>query len=82
MMPPNNESVPKLCEEYGISDGTLYTWRKKARESSYTRPANDQPPDKWGSEYKFLIVLETYSMNEAELAEYCRKKGLYQEGTD
>ena len=34
-------------------------------------------PDRWRSEDKFLIVLETVSMNEAELAEYCRKKGLY-----
>ncbi len=28
---------------------------------------------------KFLIVMETYVMNQADLAEYCRKKGLYKE---
>ena len=29
--------------------------------------------------HKFLIVVETASMNETELAEYARKKGLYVE---
>jgi transposase-like protein len=79
MMPPNNESVPKLCKEYGISDASLYTWRKKAREAGYASPGNNQSSDKWNSEDKFLIVLETYTMNETELAEYCREKGLYRE---
>src|SRR5699024_9463402 len=31
------------------------------------------------SQDKFLIVMETFAMNELELAEYCRKKGLYRE---
>ena len=29
------------------------------------------------NEAKFAVVLETQPMNEAEKAEYCRKKGLY-----
>ena len=36
-------------------------------------------PEKWSSQDKFAIVLEAASLNEAELAEYCRKKGLYVE---
>jgi len=79
MMPPNNESVRSLCEEFGISDATLYTWRKEARAAGYASPGNDRSSDKWNSEDKFLVVLETYSMNEAELAAYCREKGLYKE---
>ncbi|WP_146000119.1 transposase, partial [Endozoicomonas acroporae] len=30
MMPPNNVPVSQLVRETGISDVTLYTWRKKA----------------------------------------------------
>ena len=30
MMPPNNVPVSQLVRETGISDATLYTWRKKA----------------------------------------------------
>ena len=33
-----------------------------------------QGSEQWSSEDKFLIVMETYTMNEAELAEYCGKK--------
>ena len=34
-------------------------------------------PEKWSSEEKFEVVIETSPLNEAELSEYCRKKGLY-----
>ncbi|NLU28217.1 MAG: transposase, partial [Hungateiclostridium thermocellum] len=30
MLPPENVSVPQLIKETGISDATLYTWRKEA----------------------------------------------------
>ena len=79
MMPPHNESVAKLSETEGISEATLYKWRKEAREAGMATPGNDQVSDKWSSQDKFLIVMETFAMNELELAEYCRKKGLYRE---
>ncbi|MEK5393416.1 IS3 family transposase [Margalitia sp. FSL K6-0131] len=79
MMPPNNESVTKISKEEGISDVTLYKWRKEARAAGVATPGNGQTSDKWSSQDKFLIVMETFAMNESELAEYCRKKGLYRE---
>ena len=42
-------------------------------------PSNSAIPDKWSSEEKFRIVLETAPMTVAELGEYCRKQGLYPE---
>jgi transposase-like protein len=33
--------------------------------------------EKWSTQDKFLIVVETAGMNETDLAEYARKKGLY-----
>ena len=79
MMPPNNESVTQIAKEEGISDVTLYKWRKEARAAGVPTPGNGQTSDKWSSNDKFLIVMETFAMNELELAEYCRKKGLYRE---
>ena len=35
--------------------------------------------DKWSSEEKFSVVLETSTLAEVELSEYCRAKGLYPE---
>jgi transposase len=79
MMPPNNESVLHISKEEGISDVTLYKWRKEARTAGVAIPGNGQSSEKWSSQDKFLIVMETFAMNESELAEYCRKKGLYRE---
>lgn len=79
MMPPNNESVTQISKEEGISDVTLYKWRREARAAGMATPGNGQTSDKWSSQDKFLIVMETFAMNELELAEYCRKKGLYRE---
>src|SRR5690606_34826015 len=79
MMPPKNESVSRIAEETGVSDATLYKWRKEAREAGVVATGNGKTSDKWSSEDKFLIVMETFSMNELELAEYCRKKGLFRE---
>ncbi len=82
MMPPMNESVKFLSEELGISEQSLYKWRQKARAEGQATPGNGQTSEHWNSEDKFLIVMETYSMNQVELAEYCRKKGLYKEQID
>ena len=79
MMPPHNIPIPRLAEETGISDVTLYTWRKQARVEGIAVPADGKNPEKWSSEDKFAIVLEAAPLNEAELAEYCRQKGLYVE---
>ena len=79
MMPPNNESVAQIAKEEGISDVTLYKWRKEARAAGVATPGNGQTSDKWSSQDKFLIVMETFAMDKLELAEYCRRKGLYRE---
>ena len=79
MMPPENTPVPVLVEETGISDITLYHWRKQAREKGFVVPGDGRNRENWSPEDKFAVVLETASMNEAELAEYCRKKGLFAE---
>ena len=76
-MPPCNKAISVLSKESGIPYGTLHTWRKKARKGGVAVPGNGKHADEWSSEDKFAVVLETSALNEAELAEYCRKKGLY-----
>ena len=79
MLPLNNESIIKISREEGISEQTLRNWRDKARREGYAAHGTDAIPDNWRTQDKFLIVVETASMNETELAEYARKKGLYVE---
>lgn len=77
MLPPESISVSDLSKETGISKSTLQTWKTKA-----VKPKNTEnnigkrvvtPKD------RFLIVMDTYLLSEAELARYCREKGLFVE---
>ena len=79
IMPPNSESITRIAKEEGISEQTLRNWQKRARRDGYAAPGTDAQSEEWSTQDKFVIVVETASMNESELAEYARKKGLYVE---
>ena len=77
IMPPNSESIARIAKEEGISEQTLRNWQKRARRDGYAAPGTDAQSEEWSTQDKFVVVVETASMNESELAEYARKKGLY-----
>ncbi len=79
MMPPLNRKVLDLARETGITTVTLRTWRHQARAEGKVVPGDGKQADQWSSQDKFRVVLESASLNAAELAEYCRRKGLYVE---
>ena len=79
MMPPLNRKVLDLARETGITTVTLRTWRHQARAEVKVVPGDGKQADQWSSQDKFRVVLESASLNAAELAEYCRRKGLYVE---
>ena len=79
MMPPENRSITQLARETGLSEATLNQWRRKARMSGFAAPADNQEAERWSTQDKFLIVVETAKLSEAELAEYCQRKGLFVE---
>ena len=79
MLPPNNQSISSLSKEEGISDATLYIWRKQAREQGRLMPDSDTTPNGWTSRDKFAAVMETAAMNETDTAAYCREKGIFVE---
>ena len=77
MLPPNNMAIRQLSKEDGISEGTLHAWRSHARGQGQLLPDADAGPEGWSSRDKFAAVLETAALNEVDLAEYCRKRGLF-----
>ena len=66
MMPPANVPIMRLAEESGVSYVTLAKWREEARSGGEAAPGNGEQPERWSSEDKFLIVLETHPLNAAE----------------
>jgi transposase len=79
MMPPQNQSVTEIARETGLSEGTLYLWQKQARRKGLAAPGGEIESERWSTQDKFLIVMETAQLSEIELAEYCRSKGLFVE---
>ncbi len=79
MLPPHHRSIASLAEEEGIAEATLYNWRNEARRQGRLLPDGELGPQGWTSRDKFAAVVETAAMNEAEIATYCRERGLYPE---
>jgi len=79
MLPPHNVGVPQLVRETGIPRDTLYGWRRQAAGQGAAAAAPAIPLGTWSSAEKFSAVVETASLNELELGEYCRRKGLFAE---
>lgn len=71
-------SVRKFAEQEGINLSTLYSWQKQFNVSGFS-VSKVSSSDKYSSEEKFAVVLETSALSEVELSEYCRAKGLYPE---
>ena len=79
LCPPHNRSIRELAAEEGISEATLYNWRKQARARGELYPDAGADAEGWSARDKFSAVVETAAMNESERSEYCRKRGLYPE---
>ena len=79
LLPPDARSISEVAGEEGISTATLFNWRNAARAKGQLMPDSDEPTQKWSSEEKFAIVLESAVVAEDELAAFCRNKGLYLE---
>ena len=74
---PTTDTIASLSNELGVPRTTIYQWFKKSEKDSNKTSINHKPIQKWTSEDKFHVVLETSIFSETELSEYCRKKGLY-----
>ena len=79
LMPPNAQSVAQVSRDTGVSEPTLYHWREQYRRQGQVVPADPNNPERWSGADKLAVVIETAPLNEADLAEYCRLKGLYPE---
>jgi len=75
MLPPNNRPIPVIAREEGISEATLYNWRKAARAEGRLLPDGDSTPAGWTSADKFAVVLETGSHERTGAVRVLPKKG-------
>ncbi len=79
LFPPEPNTIKAVSKKTGVPLSTLFYWKKQFRNKgiSLNKERSDSKP-LTGAE-KFAILIETASLNEEELGEYCRRKGLYPE---
>jgi transposase-like protein len=73
-------SVQELAQQIGVSESTLFRWRRLAggdRVYAMTKKTKGRRPEDWSAEEKLAAVLETASLSEEELGAYLRRKGLH-----
>lgn len=74
-----DESLADISRDTGINPNTLAKWRDNAKRTGLSSTTKYKNADKWSTEDKFMVVLETANLSEIEFSEYCRKKGIYPE---
>lgn len=73
------ETLSDISRDTGININTLYRWRDAAQKTGLSATTKYKNADKWSSQDKFTVVLETANLSEIEFSEYCREKGIYPE---
>ncbi len=79
LLPPLNRSVAAVAREEGITDVTLYHWRKQAMNRGEAVPGNKAVAEDWPAEARLAVVVATTTLSAVEVATYCREKGRYVE---
>lgn len=79
LLPPYNYSLRRIANEFSISAATVSKWRKELISEGLLKEDMEQKFENFTAEQIFYFVIETSTMTEHELAEYCRGKGLYVE---
>lgn len=82
LMPPLLRSVAHVSREMGVSEPTLYAWKKRLQLQVEVLPSKATQPQGWDAKAKLAAIIETAAMNEAERSAYCRERGLYSEQID
>ena len=79
ILPPKSEVMTKVANETGISMQTLIIWKKDALARGYSPEAEGENTKSFTSKEIFQIVVQAESLNETELGEFARSKGVFVE---
>jgi transposase len=82
LLPPYCWSHRQIARKLNVSASVVSKWRSELVEQGLL-PENEKitsvDGEEWTQERRFSVVLETATLSEMELADYCRRKGLFVE---
>jgi transposase len=79
ILPPENRSVPEVAKEIGISEQTIYNWKRMAENGTLVLDAETESPVSLNRLEKFSLLLEGKGINEKNTGAWLREKGLHSE---
>jgi len=79
LLPPYNYFLRRIANELSIGAATVSKWRKELISKGLLKEGIEQKAEIFTAEQIFSFVIETSTMTEHELAEYCQSKGLFVE---
>lgn len=82
LLPPYNWSIRHIARKLDLSPSVIARWRLEQVQKGLL-PENEKissvDSDEWTPECRFSVVPETATLSEMELADYCRRMGLFVE---
>lgn len=78
LLPPYNWSLRRIAKELSVSPSIVCKWRSELVNDGVLRESTSgESKLELSAEQRFSVVIETATMSERELAEYCRHRGLF-----
>lgn len=82
LLPPYSWSIRHIARKLDLSPSVIARWRLELVQQGLL-PENEKissvDGNEWTSERRFSVVIETATLSEMELADYCRRMGLFVE---
>ena len=79
LFPPDAKTIGEISRKTGVPSSTVFYWKKLYREKGRQLSKDSLASKNLTGKEKFTILIDTGNLNEHQLSEYCREKGLYPE---
>ena len=81
LLPPYSWSIRHIARKLDLSPSVIARWRLELVQQGLFENEKISSVDgnEWTSERRFSVVIETAKLSEMELADYCRRMGLFVE---
>jgi transposase-like protein len=79
MLPPESRTAAELSAEYGMSENTIYAWKKSVIAGTIESDGSQLPPRERSAAEKLKTVLESKRVPEEQYGEWLRSMGLHSE---
>jgi transposase len=78
ILPPENRSVSDVSREMGISEQTIYNWKRQAKNGTLFLDGTGSPVDT-GQIERYNLLIESKAYAPDDLGTWLREKGIHSE---